>query len=75
MTFKRKATNPVALEVLTEQVRSMGLSGFEVVIGLGGKEYRSVIEQAFASSGAELRFPFAGLDIMKMMRVTKMALS
>jgi hypothetical protein len=75
VTFKRKSTNPVALEVLTEQVRGMGLNGFEVVIGLGGKEYRSVIEQAFTSSGAKLRFPFAGLDIMKMMQATKIALS
>lgn len=75
VTFKRKSTNPIALEVLTEQVRRMGLNGFEMVIGLGGKEYRSVIEQAFGSSGPELRFPFAGLDIMKMMRATKSALS
>ena len=75
VTFKRKSTNPVALEVLTEQVPRMGLNGFEVVIGLDGKEYRSVIEHAFGSSGAELRFPFAGLDIMKMMRATKIALS
>lgn len=75
VTFKRKSTNPVALAVLTELVRGMGLDGFEVVIGLGGKEYRSVIEQAFRSSGVELRFPFAGLDIMKMMRATKVALS
>lgn len=61
--------------VLTEQIRRMGLDGFEVVIGLGGKEYRSAIEQAFSSSSSVLKFPFAGLDIMKMMRATKTALS
>jgi len=75
VTFKRKSTNPVALAILTEQVCGMGLNGFEVVIGLGGKEYRSVIEQAFDSSSVELRFPFAGLNIMKMMRAIKLALS
>ncbi|HEX7317065.1 MAG TPA: hypothetical protein VF297_24415 [Pyrinomonadaceae bacterium] len=75
VTFNRKSTNPVTLAVLTEQVRGMGLDDFEVVIGLGGKEYRSVIEQTFGSSGVELRFPFAGLNIMKMMRATKVSVS
>jgi hypothetical protein len=68
VTFKRKSTNPVTLAVLTEQVRAMGLNDFEVVIGLGGKEYRSMIEQAFCLSGPELRFPFAGLDIIDLLQ-------
>lgn len=75
VTFKRKSTTPVEVAVLIEQVRRMGLDRFEVVVGLGGKEYRSMIEQAFGSSGPVLKFPFAGLDIMRMMRATKAAVS
>jgi hypothetical protein len=75
ITFKRKSTDPVSVGILTKQVRRMGLDGFEVVIGLGGKEYRSAIEQAFGSSISVLKFPFAGLDIMNMMRATKAAIS
>jgi hypothetical protein len=34
-----------------------------------------MIEQAFGSSGPVQMFPFAGLDIMKMMRATRAAVS
>lgn len=53
----------------------MRVDGFEVVIGLGENEYRSMIEQAFGSSGPVLKFPFVVLGIMKIMRATKAAVS
>ena len=42
-----------------------------MVIGLGGKEYRAALEEAFAGTSANLRFPFSGLPIGKAMEVTK----
>lgn len=74
VTFKRKSTGPVSVDTLKEQILLMKLDGFEVVIGLGGKEYRSMIEQAFNSTNSILRFPFAGLNILQIMHKTKSAL-
>jgi hypothetical protein len=44
VTFKRKSTDPISVTKLRDQVRQQGLDRFSNVIGLGGKEYRQVIE-------------------------------
>jgi hypothetical protein len=51
----------------------MGLDTFGRVLGLGGKEYRAAISQAFAGPSAEVEFPFAGLSLFQMMSQTKRA--
>src|SRR6266567_8790715 len=48
VTFKRKLTGPIPVSTLAEQVRDQSLGQFELVIGLGGKEYVSAIREAFA---------------------------
>jgi len=40
-TFKRKSSNPIGIAALREQAGRMGLDGYDAVVGLGGKEYRS----------------------------------
>ncbi len=75
VTFKKRSTNPVSASALRDQVRRLGLNGFETVICLGGKEYRAIVREAFAGEPAEIVFPFAGLPIGKMMQVTKQAIS
>jgi hypothetical protein len=74
VTFKRKSTEPVSARTLQDQVKRQNLGRYNSVIGLGGKEYRAMIEAAFASLPIELRFPFAGLPIGKMMQATKRAI-
>lgn len=74
VTFKRKSSNPVDVEALVKQVKSMKLDRFGRLIGLGGKEYREAISSAFETSMVELAFPFAGLPIGKMMQATKRAI-
>jgi hypothetical protein len=74
VTFKRKASNPVSRELLRKQVKDQGLELFPIVIGLGGKEYRLAIADAFQGLSVELNFPFAGLPIGKAMRATKIAI-
>lgn len=74
VTFKRKSSNPVSVEVLQAQVVTQRLSDFAIIIGLGGKEYRSAIESAFHQTPVELLFPFAGLPIGKSMQATKRAI-
>lgn len=63
VTFKKKSTKPVSVSVLLEQARREGLDGFGRVIGLGGAEYRHVIEAVFIRLGIKAVFPFAGLRL------------
>ena len=73
VTFKRPASNPVGVAVLQDQVRQMQLDRYAEVVGLGGKEYRTAVEAAFAGLAVRLRFPFTGLPIGKAMGTTKAA--
>jgi len=73
VTFKRRATNPIGVEALREQVRQAGLDRYDEVVGLGGKEYRAAIEATFERTAAALRFPFSGMPIGKAMGATKRA--
>lgn len=72
VTFKKKKSGPISSAVLAQQVQEMHLDHFEEVVGLGGKEYRLAIEQAFAGHPG-LRFPFAGLPLGYALQATKRA--
>lgn len=72
VTFKRKKTNPVAVETLRRQVEERGLASFDLVIGLGGAEYRAALTEAFRDH-AEVAFPFAGLALGYSLQATKAA--
>lgn len=74
VTFKRKSTSPITPVELSAQVSRLHLGEFGIVVGLGGKEYRSAIAAAFHDFDVELQFPFEGLTIGKAMRATKLAL-
>lgn len=72
VTFNTRATGPITLGELKAQVAEMGLERFSPVIGLGGKEYRQMIQAAFS---CEVQFPFAGLPIGKLMQALRRELS
>lgn len=74
VTFKRKKTNPVAVETLQRQVEERGLASFDRVIGLGGVEYRAALTEAFRDH-AEVAFPFAGLALGYSLQATKAAMA
>jgi hypothetical protein len=63
VTFKRRATNPIAYERLAEQVREQGLDRYARIIGLGGADYRAAIRAAFDGLDASLEFPTAGMGL------------
>ena len=71
VTFKRKSSGRISFDILREQVGMQSLVEFDIVIGLGGKEYREAITVAFEGVAVELNFPFAGLPIGKSMQATK----
>lgn len=72
VTFKDPNTKPVSVEVVRRQVREQSLDRFTTIIGLGGKEYRTVMAEAFADCPAKPAFPFAGLPIGKAMQAIKL---
>lgn len=74
VTFKRKSTGPIATEILAAQVVDLKLDQFDRVLGLGGKEYRTAIKEAFSSTQIDPEFPFAGLPIGKSMQAAKNAI-
>lgn len=73
VTFKDRSTHPIEISALRDQVRSQDLSQYAVVVGLGGKEYRAAIEEAFAGTPARIIFPFAGLPLGRLLRATQQA--
>jgi hypothetical protein len=44
---------------------------FEVLIGLGGHDYRNIVEAAFADTPTRRHYPFAGLTLGKAMQAEK----
>ena len=74
VTFKKRTTNPVGVARLIEQIKELRLNEVPNIIGLGGKEYRAMIERAFASFPCSLSFPFSGLPIGLAMQATKRAI-
>jgi hypothetical protein len=73
VTFKKRATGPVEVTALIDQIRERRLHEFARIVGLGGKEYRAAIGAAFAPFGSAVEFPFAGLPIGLAMQATKRA--
>ena len=61
VTFKDRRTEPVSIATLYRQVIEAHLSDFHIVLALGGKDYRSVIEGAFEPK--QVIFPFEGLQL------------
>lgn len=75
VTFKRKSTNPISASALRKQATHLGLFDFDEATVLGGKEYRSIVEAAFAGTAVKLVFPFSGLTVGKAMRAVKQSLA
>lgn len=71
VSFKKKSSKPVSLDILVSQIEEMNLNTFDQVIGLGGKEYRAMMEAAFTPYKIKTDFPFAGLPIGKAMAKIK----
>ena len=71
VTFKRKASKPVTANILKRQILQLSLNSFDVLIGLGGKEYHEAMIATFCDSNVHLQFSFAGLPIGKAMQATK----
>jgi hypothetical protein len=63
VTFKKKTTQPISVSEVRRQIAEQQLDKFPRVIGLGGKEYRAILEAAFGSFGRRVEFPFTGLKI------------
>ncbi len=74
VTFKGTGIGSIPMSTLRQQLYEQRLDKFSTVIGLGGKDYRAVIEKAFQGTSVNLRFPFSGLGIMKSNRAISQAI-
>jgi hypothetical protein len=63
VTFKRRSPAPISAGDLRRQVADRHLDSFDRVIALGGRDYRSQIEAAFAGIATDLLFPFSGMPL------------
>lgn len=70
-TFKRPDENTVSVETLVRQIGDLGLDRYEVVIGMGGAEYRAALSLALEEYGRVPAFPFEGLPCGKAMQAVK----
>lgn len=71
VSFKHPRTAPITVPALRQQVDVKRLRAFDIVIGLGGKEYRDVLRRSFAPK--EIDFPFEGMDLFGAISATKQA--
>jgi hypothetical protein len=63
VTFKKPSTCPITVPELKKQIRRLKLDHFDLVIGLGGSDYRKAIQEAFSQFSPTLSFPYAGLSL------------
>jgi hypothetical protein len=63
VSFKKKSTRPISFGALRQQARSKGLTAFNEVVVLGGKEYLQAVEESFPREACAVRAPFKGLRI------------
>src|SRR5207249_770844 len=45
VTFKDSSTDPVPISTLQDQIQRKSLDRFERIAGLGGREYRAIVEE------------------------------
>jgi hypothetical protein len=75
VTFKKATTNPITVDVLRQQIYAQQLDRFDTLIGLGGQDYRSMVEATFADTSVRRHYPFAGLTLGKAMQAEKRAIA
>ncbi|MEM4292820.1 MAG: peroxide stress protein YaaA [Thermoplasmata archaeon] len=63
VTFKKKHTNPISVDELSNQIIEKGLGQYDRIVVLGGEDYVEVVKKAFekASLKKEILTPLAGL--------------
>ncbi len=47
VSFNDKKTNPISVEALVKQAQETGLSNFNTIIVLGGRNYVNMVKKAF----------------------------
>jgi len=70
VSFNAPATNPITISELKAQAKEKGLENYDVVIGLGGKNYTEIVREVFSGS-VKVIAPTEGLPIGKAMNFVK----
>ena len=72
-TFNRKSTKPVEPSLLGDQAQAQSLHEFDLIIGLGGASYASIVRGVFGDNRTV--FPFVGLTMGRALQATKAAIT
>ena len=72
-TFKDPTPSTITVETLKKQIADKQLERYTHVIGLGGKEYRAMIQKSFAGTSCRLEFPFADFSLFDYVHAVKSA--
>lgn len=70
VSFNTPATNPITVSELKAQAKEKSLENYDVVIGLGGKNYTEIVKEVFSGS-VKVIAPTEGLPIGKAMNFVK----
>jgi hypothetical protein len=73
-TFNDPGTQTISFDELCRQRSELHLDQYERVVGLGGKEYRTIVAEVFGDTSADVTFPFAGLSIGLLLQATTRAI-
>lgn len=75
VSFNRKRSDPVTVDLLRQQIHELELLRFDRIICLGGRAYREIVESAFQRHPVRIIAPFAGLPLGKALQATKRAVA
>ncbi|HLN89019.1 MAG TPA: hypothetical protein VK253_03030 [Candidatus Binatia bacterium] len=59
VTFKKPSTNPISINTLKKQAHAQGITHYDIVIALGGKDYSARVREVFIN-GSRVFAPAVG---------------
>jgi len=69
VTFARPSADRISMQELKRQVEEQGLSRYDEITVLGGRDYVDRVRESFSSTRAKIEAPFAGYGMGQQMHV------
>lgn len=69
VTFAKPSPHPISVQELKRQVEEQGLSRYDEITALGGRDYVDKVRESFAHTHAKIETPFAGYGMGQQMHV------
>jgi len=69
VTFAKPSTGPISVQEMKRQVEEQGLSRYDDITVLGGRDYVDRVRESFAHTHAKIEAPFAGYGMGQQMHM------